>query len=483
VPGLEIQGDSDVLVRGITLDSRSVRAGDLFAALPGTNFHGVDFVAEARSRGAAAIFTDGWGANQLAGDTCLIAQHPRDYLGSLSATIFGDPGRDLTLVGVTGTNGKTTVSHLVFAGLREAGMSTGLIGTAGIHINDESLPSVRTTPEAPELHRLLAHMRDRGVQAVSMEVSSHALSLGRVDALRFDIAAFTNLSQDHLDFHGSMEEYFRAKSMLFEASRCARAVICIDDVWGQRLAQECKVPTTTVAGLALDSDTSDADVVCTSIEERSDGTQFVRVRTAAGEEHSFNVSLPGRFNATNAVLAWTILRLLSVQDAVIATALGSVRVPGRMEVVEARIPATVIVDYAHTPDAVERAMQSVKVAGRRIVVLGCGGDRDREKRPQMGRIAASLADVLIVTDDNPRGEEPSSIRAAMMSGVEAQHQGRLVEVGDRREAIERALAMADVNDVVMVLGKGHESGQEIAGIVHPFDDREVIRHFSGGRPL
>jgi len=483
VPALKLQGDPDTRIRGITLDSRSVRPGDLFAALPGSHFHGIDFIEQAKGHGAAAVFTDEWGASQAKDQPCLIAQQPRDVLGALSATIFDEPGRTLTLVGVTGTNGKTTVSHLVFSGLRAAGMSTGLIGTAGIRINDESLPSARTTPEAPELHSLLAHMRDCGVQAVSMEVSSHALALGRVDALRFDIAAFTNLSQDHLDFHGSMEEYFRAKSTLFEPSRCARAVVCVDDVWGQRLARECTVPVTTVAVLSSDAGKANADVVCTSIDVLPDGSQEVHIRTTEGEEHAFGVSLPGRFNAANAVLAWTILRLLSVQEADISSSLGSVSVPGRMEVITSRVPATVIVDYAHTPDAVERVLESVKVSGRRIVVLGCGGDRDREKRPHMGRIAASLADVLIVTDDNPRGEEPSSIRAAMMSGVEAQHQGRLIEVGDRREAIERALAMSGVDDVVMVLGKGHESGQEIAGIVYPFDDAEIIRNFSDGQSL
>jgi UDP-N-acetylmuramoyl-L-alanyl-D-glutamate--2,6-diaminopimelate ligase len=451
----------------------------MFAALPGAHAHGVSFAEQAWSLGATAIFTDEWGATQVAGHPCVISDDPRDALGVVSATIYGEPGRHVTLVGVTGTNGKTTVSHLVFSGLVAAGMSTGLIGTAGVHINEQFMPAVRTTPEAPDLHRLLADMRGRGVQAVSMEVSSHALTLGRVDGLRFDVAAFTNLSQDHLDFHGSMEEYFRAKASLFEARRCARAVVCIDDSWGQRLARECLVPLTTVAVLADESIRGSADVVCTAIEDGGDGSQIVQIRTRDGEEHSLAVPLPGRFNAANAVVAWTILRLLSVGDADIAAGLSAAHVPGRMEVVEARSPATVIVDYAHSPDAVERVIQSVASTGRCIVVLGCGGDRDREKRPFMGRIAAALADVLIVTDDNPRGEDASAIRAAMMSGVEAQHQDRVIEVADRREAIERALAMAASDDTVLVLGKGHETGQEIAGVVHPFDDRDVIQNFVG----
>lgn len=465
-------------VTGITLDSRSVRPGDLFAALPGARVHGVSFVEQAWSQGAAAILTDEWGAAQLADHPCVIAAHPRDVLGTVSATMFADPGRHLTLVGVTGTNGKTTVSHLVFSGLTAAGISAGLIGTAGVHINDRYIPAVRTTPEAPDLHRILADMRDQDVQAVSMEVSSHALTLGRVDGLRFDVAVFTNLSQDHLDFHGSMEDYFQAKALLFEARRCARAVVCIDDAWGQRLARECTVPITTVAVLADESIKNDADVMCTAIEDQGDGSQVVHIRTSDGDEHAVAVSLPGRFNAANGVVAWTILRLLSVDVVHIAAGLSAAHVPGRMEVVETKIPVIAIVDYAHSPDAVERVIESVSTTGRRIVVLGCGGDRDREKRPQMGRIAAALADVLIVTDDNPRGEDASTIRAAMMSGVEAQHRDRVVEVGDRREAIEMALALATSNDTVLVLGKGHETGQEIAGVIHPFDDRDIIRNYS-----
>ncbi len=480
-PELRLSGDPNVRVTGITLDSRSVRPSDLFAALPGARVHGVNFAGQAWSQGATAFFTDEWGAAQLEGQPCIIASRPRDLLGVLSATMYGDPGRDLTLVGVTGTNGKTTVTHLVFSGLMAAGMSAGLIGTTGVYINGQHLPANRTTPEAPDLHRVLADMRDRGVRAVSMEVSSHALTLGRVDGLRFDIAVFTNLSQDHLDFHGSMEDYFQAKASLFEARRCARAVVCIDDEWGQRLARECTVPLTTVAVLADASMKSEADVVCTAMEDLGNGSQVVYVRASDGDEHAVEVSLPGRFNAVNAVVAWTVLRLLSVGADDIAVGLRSVRVPGRMEIVTTPFSATVIVDYAHSPDAVERVIESVSTPGRRIVVLGCGGDRDREKRPHMGRIAAALSDVLIVTDDNPRGEDASAIRAAMMSGVETQHRARVLEVADRREAIERALAMATGDDTVLVLGKGHETGQEIAGITYPFDDKDVIRLFSDRR--
>ena len=465
-----IHGDTQTPVTGITLDSRDVRPGDLFAALPGDQTHGRHFIAQARAQGAVAILTDHDGIVDADDLPVLESDDPRRILGSVSAAVYGHPGRDLTLVGVTGTNGKTTVTHLIAAGLKATGNRIGLIGTAGVMIHDEELPSIRTTPEAPQMHALLAIMRERGVSDVVMEVSSHALVLGRVDGLRFDVTGFTNLSTDHLDFHGDMESYFAAKAMLFTPERTRHCVVCVDDEWGRRLAEKPEVATTTVS---LGSD-QHADVVCRECRVDARGHQQLRVQ-AMGTEHSFEIALPGEFNAANATVAWGMLHHLGVTDRVIRTGFADAFVAGRMELIDAGQDFTVIVDYAHSPDAVERVIRSVHADGRRIVVLGCGGDRDRGKRSDMGRIAAECADILFVTDDNPRSEEPADIRAAMLAGVTSENRSHVHEIGDRLAAISAALEAARPGDAVLILGKGHETGQEIAGIIHPFDDRVVAR--------
>lgn len=465
-----VKGDPETLVTGITLDSRDVRPGDVFAALPGEHTHGRRFIEQARTLGAVAILTDHSG-EQDAGDLpALVGDDPRGELGAISAAVYGHPGRDLTLVGVTGTNGKTTVTHLVSAGLRAAGNRVGMIGTAGVSIHDEQLPAVRTTPEAPDTHALLAIMRERGISDVVMEVSSHALILGRVDGLTFDLAAFTNLSPDHLDFHGDMESYFAAKAMLFTSRRSRRAVIGVDDEWGRRLADALSIPVTTVSMVRE----AEADIVAVDRQTDEHGRQRITLDTALGR-HSVDLALPGQFNAQNAAIAWAMLHDLGITDRVIAIGLSEARVSGRMELVDAGQPFAIIVDYAHSPDAVERVLAGVHADGRRIVVLGCGGDRDRTKRPLMGRIAAQGADLLIVTDDNPRGEDAGAIRAAMLGGIEAHQRNHVHEIGDRRLAIATALAEARPGDVVLILGKGHETGQEISGVIHPFDDRVVAR--------
>jgi UDP-N-acetylmuramoyl-L-alanyl-D-glutamate--2,6-diaminopimelate ligase len=358
--------------------------------------------------------------------------------------------------------------HLLEAGLLAAGHRTGIIGTTGVRIGDRSVPNERTTPEAPDLHALLARMREEGVTAVAMEVSSHALVLGRVNGLVYDIAIFTQLSQDHLDFHGTMEDYFAAKADLFTAARARRAVIGVDGMWGRRLADHCEIPQITCA---LDHD---ADVVCASVVPSPTGQSLTIRDESIGATFEVEVGLPGRFNAANAVGAWTALRAVGVLPDVLATAMADVRVPGRMEVIDEGQDFTAIVDYAHSPDAVERIISSVLPRGRRIVVLGCGGDRDRDKRFAMGDVAAAGADILIVTDDNPRSEDPAAIRTAMLAGAEAIG-GDIREIGDRREAIAAAVGLAGPGDVLLLLGKGHESGQEIAGVVTPFDDRDELR--------
>ena len=460
-------GDGDVVVRGVTHDSRSVQPGDLFAALPGERAHGLRFGAQARSRGAVAILSD---VSSLdTGETAeglplLLAADVRGHLGRVASLVYGEPSRDLVLVGVTGTNGKTTTAFLLQAGLRAAGLRAGIIGTTGARLDDESLPLERTTPEAPDLQALLAVMRERGIQAVAMEVSSHALALHRVDGIVFQAAIFTNLSQDHLDFHGTMESYYDAKASLFDSSRARVGVVCVDDAWGRRLAREASIPVTTYA---IDTD---ADVACTSIRETLHG-QVVSVR--AGQSHAdIALSLPGTFNAANGVAAWTTLRLLGLPEEDVARGLAQVTVPGRMQIVDRGQPFLAIVDYAHSPDSVERAILAVRGHGRVIVVLGCGGDRDRDKRPIMGRIAAELADLLIVTDDNPRSESPAQIRAEMLAGVPAD--AAVVEIGDRRAAIRHAVEEAGDGDVVLLLGKGHEPGQEVAGAIEPFLDADEL---------
>jgi UDP-N-acetylmuramoyl-L-alanyl-D-glutamate--2,6-diaminopimelate ligase len=453
------------VVTGCTLDSRAVQPGDLYAALPGSRAHGADFAADVAARGVAAFLTDEAGAARCSsyGVPVLVADDPRAALGAVSRWVHDDPAAAMTVLGITGTNGKTTTAFLLEAGLRAAGHATGLLGTVLTRIGDDVVPSVRTTPEAPDVQALLALMRERGTTAVAMEVSSHALSLGRVDGLVFDVAVFTNLSQDHLDFHASMEEYEAAKASLFTPERARAAVLNVDDAAGRRIARDTAVPRTTFG--------EDADWQAREVDLRPDGSRFRLV----GPEVDLRaaVQLPGAFNVTNAVAALAALITAGVpaEDAVRGIA-GLAGVPGRMERVEVGQPFLAVVDYAHTPDAVARLLDAVRrvTPGRVIAVLGCGGDRDRGKRPAMGRALAEGADVAVLTSDNPRSEDPEVILAEMAAGAP----DALREV-DRRSAIALAVSLAAPGDAVVVAGKGHESGQEVAGVVTPFDDRQVLR--------
>jgi UDP-N-acetylmuramoyl-L-alanyl-D-glutamate--2,6-diaminopimelate ligase len=469
----QLHGDSSVCISGIELDSRLIRPGDLFAALPGHVDHGIAFAQSAVSRGAVAILTDSIGLRalgpELAGVFPVIeVSSPRDLLGALSTFIYGNAAADLSIFGVTGTNGKTTVAYMLEAGLREAGHTTGIIGTIGIRIGDAEVRASRTTPEAPQLHALLGAMKEAGVDAVAVEVSSHALQEGRVDAIRFQVAGFTNLSQDHLDYHGTMDAYFASKAVLFTSERCVQAVIGIDDEWGRRLAAESSVPLVT---WSMSSSESRADWTL----RRVDG--LWEVHGPGGEVQALAMPLPGDFNRANALCAYAMLRQGGVPAESAASGIAKVRVPGRMERVIAGAATGQIVglvDYAHSPDAIEQAIHSVReqTSGRVIVVIGAGGDRDRVKRPLMGACAARLADVVIVTDDNPRTEDPAVIRAAVLEGaMSVMSAGRVEHVPDRRAAIDFAVACASAGDTVLVLGKGHEQGQEIAGVITPFDDR------------
>jgi UDP-N-acetylmuramoyl-L-alanyl-D-glutamate--2,6-diaminopimelate ligase len=479
-------------VDGVTLDSRRVRPGDLYAALPGFSTHGARFAAQAVDAGAAAILTDPAGAAlvERAGGVpvpVLVVEDPRGRLGEVADWLFGHPSRRLRTTGITGTNGKTTTSYLLDAALRAGGLApTGIIGTVAIHIGDERVTASRTTPEAPDLHALLAVMVRRGVRAVTLEVSSHALALGRVDGVVFDLAVFTNLSQDHLDFHGTIDEYFAAKAALFTAERARAALVCIDDGWGVRMAQHARAAGLPTQTLSVEGSV-DADWRADGIATE-DGSGTFTLLGPGGVRLSAAVPLPGRFNVANGVaaIAAAVHQGIEVDTAVEAVR-ASEGVPGRMQRAATGDGVVGIVDYAHTPDAVERAIAAARETydGRVIVVLGCGGDRDRQKRPLMGRVAAQDADVLVITDDNPRSEAPGDIRAAIMVGVfhvEADHRAEVREEGDRHEAIRLAVAVARPGDVVLVLGKGHEVGQERAGQVTPFDDVAELRAALGSRP-
>ncbi|TDD97733.1 UDP-N-acetylmuramoyl-L-alanyl-D-glutamate--2,6-diaminopimelate ligase [Jiangella asiatica] len=482
-------GVRDVSVTGVTHDSRQIRPGDLYLALPGAVTHGARFAADAVRSGAVAVVTDPAGL-ELAGDLpapVLTLDHPRSRLGAIAAAVYGHPARDLLMLGVTGTNGKTTTSYLLESGLRAAGHTTGLIGTVETRVGDEKVASIRTTPEATDAHALLAVMRERGVTACAMEVSSHAMVFGRVDGIVFDVAGFTNLSQDHLDFHTGLEDYFAAKARLFTPERTRSAVVVVGDEFGRRLAATSQVPTVTV--LPVDHGTPAEVPADWRVEHLGDAAVLAG---PDGEKLELHVPLPGEFNVTNAALAVTMLLRSGIDaaDAVrgVAECPG---VPGRMErvtVAGAGARPSAVVDFAHSPAAIDNVLRALHPAGRLIAVVGAGGDRDREKRPLMGRAAAAGADLVVVTDDNPRSEDPTAIRAAVVDGaraVPAGERAEILEVAGRREAIRAALrAATGAEDTVVVLGKGHEQGQEIAGVVQPFDDREVLREelrrWSGG---
>jgi UDP-N-acetylmuramoyl-L-alanyl-D-glutamate--2,6-diaminopimelate ligase len=470
-----LHGDTEQLVTGVSQDSRDVRAGDVYVARPGDNTHGIAHVGQAVRNGAQVVLTDRpsvAAATEAGAATVVEVDDPRGDAGPLAAWVYGDPAADLLLIAVTGTNGKTTTAYLVEAGLRSAGHLTGLIGTVETRVADEVIPSARTTPEATDVHALLAVMRERGVTAVAMEVSSHALVLGRVAGLTFDVAAFTNLSQDHLDFHPDMEDYFRSKAMLFTPARASRGVVGVDDEWGVRLAREATIPVTTV-GLTgewrLVEETRRADLSNAALIGPDGGL------------HEIDIHLMGGFNLRNAAVAYVALLCAGVSDEQAHAGLTSLQsVPGRMERIDAGQPFVALVDYAHTPEAVDTLLIEARAlagdAGRVVVVIGCGGDRDQGKRPMMGAAAARRADVAVLTSDNPRSEDPAEILAAMERGARGAHSNAdLVVEPDRQAAIALAVERSGPGDVLIVAGKGHEQGQEFADRVVPFDDRKALR--------
>ncbi|RLL66392.1 UDP-N-acetylmuramoyl-L-alanyl-D-glutamate--2,6-diaminopimelate ligase [Streptomyces sp. Z26] len=467
---------------GITHDSRAVRPGDVYAALPGARFHGADFATQALSLGAVAVLTDPTGTERAAatGLPVLTVPDPRARMGALAARIYGEPGEDLLQIGITGTSGKTTTAYLIEGGLRKAaekdGSLTGLIGTVESRIGDERLKSERTTPEATELQALFAVMRERGVRSVAMEVSSHALVLGRVDGCVFDVAVFNNLSPEHLDFHPDMEDYFRAKRQLFTKARSRAGVVNFDDEYGFRLITESEVPVTTFSAEGH----PDADWRADGVEVGPLGSTFT-ILGPEGVTVTAVAPLPGPFNVANALAAVVALAVAGVDPQAAADGVAAVPgVPGRLERVDAGQPYLAVVDYAHKPDAVESVLYAIRKVtdGAVHAVLGCGGDRDPHKRTAMGAALARLSDTAVLTSDNPRTEDPLAILATMLAGaaeVPAYERGTVLVEEDRAAAVTAAVARAEPGDSVLVLGKGHELGQDIAGVVRPFDDRKVLR--------
>jgi UDP-N-acetylmuramoyl-L-alanyl-D-glutamate--2,6-diaminopimelate ligase len=466
------------MVSGVTHDSRRVARGDLYAALPGSRFHGAAFAEQAARSGAVGILTDHEGREQAerAGLPVLVVDDPRAVLGDVASWVYGRPVRDLALIGVTGTSGKSTTTYLLEAGLRAAGHETGLVGGIEIKVGDETLPSALTTPEATDLHAMFALMRERGVTAVAMEVSSHALGFGRVGGAFYEVALFTNLSQDHLDFHPTMEDYFETKARLFTPDFSRLGVVNVDDAWGRRLTHVAKIPVTT---FSADGDPG-ADWRAADVRLGPSGSAF-RVVGPGGVEAEASVALPGPFNVANALGAIVSLveAGLSLQAAVqgIASLPG---VPGRLEQVDEGQDFTVLVDYAHKPGAVEAVLGTLRplTEGRLTIVLGCGGDRDSGKRPIMGGLAARRADVAVFTNDNPRSEDPWAILTAMVGGVltvPEDERAHVIVEPDRAAAIALVIGRARHGDVVVIAGKGHEQGQYVAGGVLPFDDCEVVR--------
>ncbi|WP_100446246.1 UDP-N-acetylmuramoyl-L-alanyl-D-glutamate--2,6-diaminopimelate ligase [Glycomyces xiaoerkulensis] len=459
--------DSELSVTGVSLASAQVEPGDLYAALPGSRRHGAEFAAQAADRGAVAVLTDAAGAAMLADDAVrlpvLVADDPRSLTGRIAARVWGRPAEHLNLIGITGTNGKTSTAYLVEAGLARAGRTTGIIGTVETRIAARRLKTERTTPEAPELQALLAVALERGVTDVVMEVSSHALTLGRVEGCRFAAAGYTMFGTDHLDFHADLDDYFNAKAKLFDG-RAAAEVLNADDARVATLIHR-GARTYSLRDRAADYHASGI---------ASDGFTQTFALTGPGGTADGMVHMPGRHNVANAVLAVALLDAVGVDQATALAGIASCAgVPGRMELVSGTGPVRGVVDYAHKPEAITAVLDALREAtpGRVIAILGAGGERDRGKRPLMGAAAAGGADLVIVTDDNPRTEDPSRIRAEVAAAVETVP---CRNIPGRETAVREAAALAAPGDSIALLGKGHETTIETAHGPVESDDRELL---------
>ena len=482
-------GVGDVQVTGVSHASTSVRPGDLYVAIAGARTHGARFSRDAAEAGAAAVLTDAAGAELAAesGLPTLLAADPRSLLGPVAATVYRHPAEQMSVIGVTGTNGKTTVTMLLHAVLTAAFGSAGLVGTIETRVGSAVVPSLRTTPEASDLQALLAVMVERGVRAAAIEVSSHALALGRVAGLVVDVAGFTNLSQDHLDFHTTMEDYFETKARLFTPAHSRGGVVVADDAWGRRLALRAGVPVQTLATEVGNADGGNAEAGSSALMPDADWLvddvapgptgSSAQLRGPDGRTHEMRVPLPGMVNVSNAALTVALAAQVGVDvPEALAALAGAPMVPGRMERVSGPHGPVVVVDYAHSPDALERALYDLRAGSPAplVVVVGAGGDRDITKRAPMGAVAAQGADIVVVTDDNPRSEDPSAIRSEVLAGAHRVDAASVHEVPDRATAIRTAIELAGAG-TVLVAGKGHEQGQDVAGVLHPFDDRVEAR--------
>ncbi len=467
-----VKGDTAMEIGGLAYDSRQVKPGWLFVAIPGEKFDGSEYIADAVSRGAVAVVSE---TPVSLGSRVAHIQVPRARraLAEIAGAYFGDLSHQMTIVGITGTNGKTTTAYMIRDILRDGGFLPGLLGTVAYEVGTRTIPASRTTPEAPDIHAMFQMMKEAGCDAAVMEVSSHAIALQRVHGIDFNISVFTNLTQDHLDFHKDMDTYFNVKAEFFqmlEKRHERSAVINIDDPWGRKMLTERMLPANVVTyGFNVDA------VVCASnIAMDVHGSRF-DVSTPWGDRR-FSLNLLGRFNIHNALAAIAAGGLCGISLECMAMSLERLAsIPGRLERIPNRKGKQVFVDYAHTDDALKNVLKTLReiCKGKLVVVFGCGGNRDRTKRPKMGRAASELADYSIVTSDNPRGENPGEIVADIIEGFEGR--GHFEVVLDRRDAIEKGIHKIGRKDILLVAGKGHETYQEIKGTVIPFDDREIIR--------
>lgn len=463
---LESTAAPDTEINEVRYDSRAVRPGDLFVAIRGYATDGHQYIGKALEQGAAAIVCE----EAPAGAPAVVVENARRALAEIAANRFGHPADSMVMLGVTGTNGKTTTTYLVKHMLEDAGRKVGLIGTNQNLIGDEVVETERTTPESYELHALFARMRDAGCTHVIMEVSSHSLVLDRVHGIHFAVGAFTNLTQDHLDFHKTMEEYRRAKALLFTISD--KGVINLDDPAAGAMLADAKCPC-----LTFSCEKDAADLTAKNLKLHADGVEFVAA--TKGDLARVKLPIPGHFSAENALTALGIVLQLGMPLADAAKSLATATgVKGRVEVVPTDTDYTVLIDYAHSPDGVENVLRAVRgfAKGRVVALFGCGGDRDRTKRPKMGKIAADLADFCIVTSDNPRTEDPKTIIDDILEGMKGTKTPMQVIV-DRPEAIHWALAHAKKDDIIVLMGKGHETYQEVNHVKHHMDEREIVRDF------
>ena len=465
---LEVHADLELDITSVAYDSRKVQAGSVFAAISGFASDGNRFIPQAVEKGARAVVT----AKRPEGEVSyVLVSSDRLALAQIASNFYGRPAQSMRIVGVTGTNGKTSVTLLLKSVLEKTlGAKVGLIGTMGNLIGEEAVPSERTTPESLELQELFASMRDAGCRYVVMEVSSHAITLDRIGGIHYDAAAFTNLTEDHLDFHKTMEAYRDAKAQLF--SRCDQAVINLDDPYGKYMLDSCACPVLTVSAHGS------GELTARDIQLHSDAIEYTAV--CDGEEIPVRVPIPGRFTVYNSLTVLGLAKVLGIALKDSAPALGQVHgVKGRIEVVPTPgMPYTVLIDYAHTPDGLENVLTSVRdfCKGRLIAVFGCGGDRDPMKRPIMGAIGVEKSDFTVITSDNPRTEEPMAIIRDILAGI-TDSMGEYTVVEDRRKAIRYAMDIGKKDDIIVLAGKGHETYQDIGGHKIHLDEREEVQAY------